>query len=221
MTDQDVTAAALNEVKSPMWVMTEQFFEIHALKEADPVALVERVQDDLESNPAWRVYLNLENVHYYFQITLQSQRDSLRVIGCNSSEHASVRLNIFSDLDSPDQIGRALGLPASRKGYKGDLKFGPRSTKLRDDHFYSFEAQAPTAWDFEQKLKRLLETLLPKRQQLEGVCQRSTSCMINVAYYAWQSQMWGCHLSTDTISMLSSLGVALDIDLYAEGLELL
>ena len=69
------------------------------------------------------------------------------------------------------------------------------------------------------KLERLLNDLVPVRQQLREVHERSTSCMIDVAYYAWQSQMWGCHLSANTVQRLSSLGVALDISVYAEGPE--
>ena len=220
MTDQEITSAALQEVKSPTWAMTEQFFEIHALKEEDPIALIEYVQDETSSNPVWRVYLNLQDVHYYFQIGFESQQDSLRVVGCNSSEHASVRLNIHSNIDSPDRIEQTLELPASYKGYRGE-HIHPKSLKVRDNHVYSFKAKAPNAWTFDRKLERLLDDLILVKQQLKEVHERSTSCIINVSYAAWQSQMWGCHLSVNTIQKLNSLDIALDIDLYAEGPELL
>ena len=189
-------------------------------KRQTPWHIYEDTRNDSEPNPTWRVYLNLEDVRYYFQIGFERQRGVLLVIGCNSSEHASVRLNIYSEIDFPDQIEQALGLPASFKGYQGK-RIHPKSSKIRDDHVYTFKAKAPDAWTFDRKLERLLDDLVPVRQQLREVHERSTSCMINVAYYAWQSQMWGCHLSVNTIQRLSSLGIALDIDVYAEGPELL
>ena len=219
MTDQEIIFAALQEVRNPTWAMAEQFFEIHALEEEDPVALVENVQDDTSSNPIWRIYLNLKDVRYYFQFGFESQQGRLRVVGCNSSEYASVRLNIHSKIN-PDHIEQALGLPASYKGYQGE-RIHPKSSKIRDNHVYSFKTDAPNAWTFDRKLERLLDNLVPTKQQLKEVRERSTSCTINVSYAAWQSQMWGCHLSINTIQKLNSLGIALDIDLYAEGPELL
>lgn len=218
MVEKEVVNAALQEVANPKWAMTEQFFEVHRLKEENPIALVQLEDNDPQQRSTWRVYLNLEDVRYYFQIGLQRSDGGFSVVGCNSSEHAYVGLHIHSKALTPDQIEQKIALPASQKRYLGEPKFGRHSSKLRDEHFYSFESQAPQAWDFDKRLKKLLEDLLPRHQQLEEVRQ-SSICMINAAYYGWRSQMWGIHLDIDTVTMLNRLRIATDISLYAEGLE--
>ena len=220
MIEKAVIDAALQEVTNPKWGMTQQFFELHELRKENPIALVQSKKDDPEQKSTWRVYLNLEDVSYYFQISIQEEDNKLSVAGCNSSEHAYVSLHIFSRVLSPDKIEQKLLLPATQKRYLGEPKFENHSSRVRDEHFYAFESQAPKAWNFDNRLKKLLEDLLPKRQQLEEVHRSSISCMISAAYYAWQSQMWGIHLDINTISMLNRLGIATDISLYAEGLEL-
>ena len=98
MNDRELIRAIFDEISNPTLGMTEQFFTVHKVKADNPVALIESGKQSFNEveRPWWNIYLNLEDVSYFWLMQVQESDGKIVPIGGNSSEYVKVYLIIAS-----------------------------------------------------------------------------------------------------------------------------
>ncbi len=222
MNEIEIIQAAIAEVANPTLAIVEQFFSVHELDSNNPIAHIDPPQiitDDKQTSK-WDVYMNLKDVDYVW-IMYVKEHDSRAIPEFGvSSEYARVYLNIGSQNLTPKDIAERLDLPATRSNRIGENLFNGESPMQYKENRYYYEPDVPVAWDFGKKFKSLISDLSPHLENIREISQESLWCQVTVAYTGWQAQMWGCHFTSEDLDVLSSMGVSVDIDLYAEGPDL-
>ena len=211
----DVADAALREGAAPTLAITEQFFKVHALAD-DPVVMVEQDPDQ-----GWHVTLRLRDVPYYWGCRVETQEGALIATwGCDV-EDVRAYLSLDSDTLSPEEIEVRIGLPATRGFRIGEPRSSRPGSPVATYNWYTLDSPASRASGIDQHLDALFALLQPRADAVASVVGEIGGGVINVCYNGWQGSMGGVHLTADQAMLLGRMGLALDVDLYAEGPALL
>jgi hypothetical protein len=89
----------------------------------------------------------------------------------------------------------------------------------RSFHRWNFDPIGDGPGECDQKLKSLLDQLEHAYSRIGELAARC-DVWIQVVYHGYGSQMWSLHWDAETMRRISTLGVDVDVDLYASGPEL-
>jgi hypothetical protein len=128
-----------------------------------------------------------------------------------------VYLAVTSNAIPPEEISSALGLTATESWHLGDPFRDGRLT--RSFHRWNFDPIGDGPGECDQKLKSLLDQLEHAYSRIGELAARC-DVWIQVVYHGYGSQMWSLHWDAETMRRISTLGVDVDVDLYASGPEL-
>lgn len=214
---EEISKIAIEEILSPKFELTNQFLKVNKVLLEDGKPIIEDIFVNEEENTA-EVYFPIIDESYYFVIYLDL-KPALTVRFMNMSAGNSVQLFVSSESHSADELIDILGVNPTKKWSKGE-----RRSKSKADIFYDFsgiifEPISKRTVEVEDKLKKLIELLMPYKDNVLKV-SRLASAEVQIAYYGYKDQMWGIHLDTEIISKLAEFNLPVDIDLYASGPDL-
>lgn len=207
---------AIQEILSPTWGVTEQFFAVHEPLIKNGLPQIARIDSTREKRKFY-VYFAVKGEPYFFVIIIENRKESFEVAGAYSEAEVGVYLYVSSKSIDTSTITKRIGIQPTEVRKKGDPK--PRVTgKYYDEHMWYFEPHKDIPDKLERKLVTLLDLLTPKAPQISALSKECYLCINIYSYeYSGYGQLLGLHLDNDILQKLASLGVEIDFDRYAWG----
>ena len=178
----------------------------------EEVPFIEDIILDPEENLA-SVYFPLEGEHYYLVVTLDLEPSPI-IRGVAMSPGNDVYFAVTSEMHSLEELLALAGIKPTRTWRRGE-----KNGKLPRHNGFEIRSFEKKTGDVEDKLRALLDTLLPFRANLSHLSALA-SVGVSIAYYGYKEQMGGIYLDEEMIGKLAELHVPVDIDLYASGPDL-
>jgi hypothetical protein len=211
----EIKRVAIEEVKSSNFRATKQFLGANKLVYINGAPVIEDVIIRGSEDPA-EVYFPVCGEEYYFVIYV-ALSPKICVHFMSMSAGNRVYLNVASEeLELPELISMFGIQPTSTRVKGSKRKFG---SMTYDHNGFEFEPIQKKTGEVEEKLKILLDALIPNREKLRQLPCSISHC-IEIAYYGYKDQMWGVHLDSEIIKRLADIGMAIDVDIYASGSDL-
>jgi hypothetical protein len=186
----------LDEIARPTLDLTKQYLQVLPLQlhEEEPVvAAIKQGADRVI------VYFSIFKEEFFLAICLDSKMDF--AVYTTYIEPGS---RVYLYIDNRDG---ATEIPASFpevENVKSGFLFDPLKNEIDT---------------VENKIEQLLSVLETHREAVKELASQTYVCL-NVAYYGYQSQMWGFHFDTHTLRRFCDLNIEVDLDLYAGGREI-
>lgn len=158
--------------------------------------------------------------HYPLNLVVEVARQpadgTWRALFSQPDAHARVALRLSSRGLTPDALTAALGIAPSREAPAG-ISFDGRTKVARDENLWLRDVLPDSPASVEDKLQALLDVIEPRRDGLAALGD-AVDASVQVAYHADIESMQGVVLAPVLLGRLGSLGLSLDLDLYAERL---
>jgi hypothetical protein len=212
---EEIKSMAIEEVQNPTFQLTKQFLGANKLIYVDGLPVIEDVIIR-ESECSAEVYFPVCGEDYYFVIYMTlNQQISVHFMSMSAGNR--VYLNVSSEELELDELINIFGVQPTTTRAKGSKrKFG---SMTYDHNGFEFEPILKKTIEVEDKLKILIDALMPSREKLQQLPSSISHC-IEISYYGYKDQMWGIHFDSELIKSIADLGMAVDIDLYANGSDL-
>jgi|SRR6476469_1275393 len=212
--EQELIAAAINELKTPTFGVTEQFLEIHTIviEDGQPKVAGLSINDD-GSRAA--VYFAVTGERFYFAVYLDLDPEP-NIRGVDTEDYNSVYFQVVSETMSQEQLAALTTLSATEGWSKGD----PRSNPSRTPYTFSSLVFEPTPGPapFEDKLNKLLDFLEQDRTGVQVLLEQADAgIQVHTIFHNGNTMLGGVHLDKQHIQRLADLNLEIDFDLYAEG----
>ncbi|MCP5100354.1 MAG: DUF4279 domain-containing protein [Chloroflexi bacterium] len=208
---ETVIKFALNELKVRSFESTRQYFEEHelAIEASEPIIVY--VDEDPVHN-RYIVYFELKSVDYYLAIPVFQSEGILKLDLVYLQDKISVFFRVISDVLSPKDISKRLGLAPTRVRHKDELLKEGYEKRL-PHHVWFYESEAGIPRDLNEKLANLLTILEPIQQK---ILELSSDAYITiwVDYRGNSDYLNGFSFDRELIQKIASLGCDFDIDMY-------
>lgn len=153
------------------------------------------------------VYFPIEGERYYVVVYLDVEPQiSVRWVGISPGNR--VYFYAKSEEHPVDELIAMAGVEPTKTWEKG---------KRKRHHGFEVQPHARETGEVEEKLRTLINVLLPYTANIHALSALADVVGINIAYWGYQEQMGGMHFDTDIIQGLAALNLSVDIDLYAGG----
>jgi Domain of unknown function (DUF4279) len=206
--EQEIRDVAIAEILHPTFALTQQLLAVNKVVIKEQVPVVEDVILREEEKTA-EVYFPIEGEHYYFTVYVDVEPHvSLRMMGMSSGNR--VYFYAKSVEHRLDELVALAGIEPTRTWEVGK--------HIRHNGFEVRPSLKETG-DVEDKLRTLIRLLLPHKANLHALSSIA-DVGVNIAYWGYTDQMGGIHFGLETIHGLAALNLSVDVDLYAEGLDL-
>lgn len=214
MADIQIIKKAIEEVESKTFGTTQQILEVHEVVYTDNQPQVLRVDREKEDGTAI-VYFPVRDERFYLAVYLDTE-PQVAVRGVETEPHHSVYFRATSETLSFEELSSLTTLQPTGGWSKGEKRRWGNT--LHD--FSSFHLEPnPEPDEFEDKLEKLLSLL---EQDQRGTIQlvESMGGYIQVAsiFHNGNTMLGGHHINTGLLKRLAALNLAIDFDLYAEGI---
>ncbi len=214
-----VKRAAVSEVISPTWALTEQYLRVNKVVSQNGELVIADMTFPVEDVAV--VWFPIDGESYYLLIGVECKPlPALRFIRMSAGNRVS--LVVISDNVSLDDLVTALpGIEFTETWRKGDVRRKtPHGDILWKYSGFEIEPYAKTSGDVEDKLETVLALLKNKRDHMKELSKLADDVEISISYFGYKDDMSGIHLAPDIVRELAELGVSIDIDLYASGPDL-
>lgn len=212
MDKASIIAAATAEVERPVFGVTEQFLEVHAVaREAgQPKVAGIALANDKESAI---VYLAIESERFYLAVKVSIATLNVLVAWTEDWHQTSFHAT-FETLDA-QQLAALASLTPTHLLNQG----GNRENAKRQWPYHSIEFEPnPEPGPLEEKLEKLLTFL---KQDATGtrslVDQAGGYIRVISEFHNGNRSLGGIRLDQDSVRRMAALNLEVDFDLYAEG----
>lgn len=212
---EEAVRVALDEVAQQRLGVTEQFFQVHKLRDQDgldPVVGVERGKN------YWRVYLHIQDEPYFWVVGVRERAEGLTAEWGYASGRARVYLSIASRDLSIEEITSIAGLEPTRVCRKGEPHRILGKGLYPETHFY-YEPALPDFTPFDTRLDNLLTTLRPHASGIASLAEQCT-IGIQVTFNGYRDGNNGLHLDLAAIAAMTELKATFDYEVHLYGPEL-
>ena len=209
-----IVAAAVAEITTPTFGVTEQFLKVHsvALKgDCAQVAGVLRFDEDSLTI----VYFAVEGEKFYLALSVSTAEPEPAVIWVWIEEWNRISFQVTSESLDSEQLLALTSLKPTDHWNKGDQRrFGGA---LRKQSSIEFEPY-PGPGEFGFRLKKLLSFLEQDPTGIRALVDQTEGYLrvISVFHNA-NTMLGGLHLDKECIQRMAALNLEIDFDLYAEG----
>lgn len=166
--------AAIQEILSPTWGVTEQFFGVHEPVVKNGLPQIVRIDSTREEGKFY-VYFAIKGEPYFFVIIIENRGESFEVAGAYSEAKVGVYLYVSSKSIDTSTITKRTGIQPTEVRKKGDPK--PRVTVKYDEHRWYFKPHKDIPDKLERKLAALLDLLIPKAPQISALSKECYLCI--------------------------------------------
>ncbi|WP_444932863.1 DUF4279 domain-containing protein [Microbulbifer sp. JTAC008] len=212
---QPYISAATQELNKPTFELTKQHLQVMEIELENGYPKVARVNlNHYEDTVA--VYFHIKNERFFLVVNVaKSSIPNIKWIWVESGHRvyltATTETLSYEDLSSILPYGNLSGWS------KGDLQ---RNNKLKYNFTrISYEPNMNEAYGLEEKLLELLKELEKEADSIRELTKKAKT-YISVCKHQYISANAGILLDLETLSRLSALNLALDIDTYICGQEI-
>jgi Domain of unknown function (DUF4279) len=130
-----------------------------------------------------------------------------------------VTLRLMGDNLPVERIGTKLGVEPSFIGIKGEhIRNNPAYAKF-PTNIWGWEYLSDSAVPFEDQISGLLKAIEPRKESLDEILSiAGTDAELYLGFSSGNGQ-GGAHLPAEMLGRISSLGLAIELDLYPPDVE--
>lgn len=213
---QQIIDAAIREIESPKWAVTEQFLQIHKVVYDGSRPKVARIDTD-KGDGTSIVYFPVEEHEFHLAIYL-STLPEINVSSVHVEPYTCMRFCAFSERLTLNELASFTSLKYdSKRSYNiGDQKKAGSPFSHRQSRI-SFEPNIGPD-EFEDKLKALLDFLEQDINGISALVDKANGYIqVAIFFHNGNTMLGGPHINKDLIKRMSALSLGIDFDLYAGG----
>lgn len=212
MENDQLIAIATEEIKNPVFGVTEQFLQVHevAYEGGKPVVAGIKVIDETDA----AVYFSVKGEKFHLVIYLDTKPE-IQVRWADIEDYCRVYFRATSKELTFQQLAALTTLPPNEGWSKGDKR--KNSTNLYT--FSSLELALPQEpGAFEDNIGPLLNILEQDPVSIRQLVELfGGGIQAHIIFHNGNTMPGGAHLDQLAIRRLAALNLSIDFDLYAEG----
>ena len=207
-----IVDAALNELRSPVLAVTNQYLAIHDVKRHNGAPIIERVDRERGDGLAI-VYLPVEDEQFYLAVYVRE--DDAGVNSVETEPRHRVYFRATSDTLDLDRLRKMTTIEPTKQWKKGE-PIGQRPITYK---FSGFDIEPnPEPDEFEDKMRKLLDVLERDASGVRALVSSANGYVqVGTQFHDGNGMLGGFHLDTDVVERMARLGLEIDFDLYCGG----
>ena len=213
---QQIIDAAIREIESPKWAVTEQFLQIHKVVYDGSRPKVARIDTD-KGDGTSIVYFPIEEQNFHLAVYVSTQPE-ITVAAVHVEPYNCLRFCAFSEKLTLNELASftSLKYDDNRSYNIGDRKIEGSPFSHRQSRI-SFEPN-PEPDEFEDKLESLLDFLEQDINGISALVDKANGYIqVAIFFHNGNTMLGGPHINKDLIKRMSALSLGIDFDLYAGG----
>jgi hypothetical protein len=213
MTDDEIIRAAIEEIKTKSWGITEQFLQIHEIICVDGVPKLDRLDRDKQDGTAIAYFpVKDEKFHLAIYIEFNSFPE---VKGIAIEPYNDLFFQASSDTLDFDELSAFTNLRPTNGWRKGDMR---KSGKALYKYTLIRFIPNPEPDEFEDKLKKLLDFLEQDSPGIKKLVEVANGhIQAAIIFHNGNTMLGGVQIDNESMKRMAALNLQIDFDLYAEG----